>query len=171
MRRDHGNILKLIRKFAELTGGFGEGIQLEPLQVRRGGDHGLGNDDLPHNSRPLIQLAQIDADETFAVVSAGIGRGLRRGGGRSGLGIGGGFLLRGLRGRGLLLGGERLRGRGRNGAGLRAVKGLIGPDRAAPVTAWTAFSRSSASRKYIMKPESMIWPAVLGSVEMSAGEK
>ena len=25
----HGNILKLIRKFAELTGGFGEGIQLE----------------------------------------------------------------------------------------------------------------------------------------------
>ena len=126
----HGNILKLIRKFAELTGGFGEGIQLEPLQVRRGGDHGLGNDDLPHNSGQLIQLAQIDADETFAVVSAGIGRGLRRGGGRSGLSIGGGFLLRGLRGRGLLLGGERLRGRGRNGAGLRAVKGLIGPDRA-----------------------------------------
>ena len=34
----HGNILKLIRKFAELTGGFGEGIQLEPLQVRRGGE-------------------------------------------------------------------------------------------------------------------------------------
>ncbi len=41
----------------------------------------------PHNSGQLIQLAQIDADETFAVVSAGIGRGLRRGAGAAGLGL------------------------------------------------------------------------------------
>ena len=80
----HGNILKLIRKFAELTGGFGEGIQLEPF---RSGEEVTMDSVMtisPTTAAQLIQLAQIDADETFAVVSAGIGRGLRRGEGAAG---------------------------------------------------------------------------------------
>ena len=104
----HGHVLQLVRKLAQLPGGLGEGVQMQALQVRRAGDHGLGNDDLAHDGGELVQLAQAHADEALllalalGVLLGGAGLGRRSGGrllgGGSGLGGSGGGLRR--RGRG-----------------------------------------------------------------------
>ena len=59
---------------------------MEPFQVRRGGDHGLGDDDLAHDGGELVQLAQSHADEALLLVLLVIGAGRSGGSGFSGSG-------------------------------------------------------------------------------------
>ena len=129
----HGHILKLVGELAQLPGGLGKGVQLESLELRGAGDHGLGDDDLAHHGGQLIQLAQADADQALLVVGGPLRLGAwmagrRSGSGRLGRGGRGGGRSRGSgRGRSGGLGGRS--GGGRRGGGrLGMVDGLIGAD-------------------------------------------
>ena len=64
----HGHVLELVGQLPQLAGRFRKGVQFQALQVRRGGDHGLGDDNLAHDGSQLVQLAQVDADEALPVV-------------------------------------------------------------------------------------------------------
>ena len=64
----HRNILQLVGQLAKLARRLVEVIQLhavQPLEVGRGGNHGLGDNDLADNRHKLVEFGQVDTDQVL----------------------------------------------------------------------------------------------------------